>query len=110
LRIQKVKNFKILGYEISYENEKDIQHKQSTFSQILGILKNGFRPTLAHKFSRKKVYNALVLPILLYGSEICTLRKKDKKRLTSIKMKFCRRTAGYSLLDHKRKETIWKSR
>jgi hypothetical protein len=37
---------------------------------------------LVQKFSRIKVYNALAIPILLYGSEISTLRKRDKKRLT----------------------------
>jgi hypothetical protein len=35
-----------------------------------------------------RAYNALVTPILLYGSEVWTLRQKDKKRLTPIEMKF----------------------
>ena len=37
-----------------------------------------YKPTLVQKFSRIKVYNALAVPTLLYGSEIWTLRKKDK--------------------------------
>jgi hypothetical protein len=61
-----------------------------------------FKPTLVKKFSRIKAYNALTFPILLYGSEIWTLRKKDKKLLTSIEIKFFRRTAGHTLLEHKR--------
>jgi hypothetical protein len=51
-----------------------------------------------------KVYNALALPILIYGSETWTLRKKDKKGPTSLELRFFRKTAGYSLFDHKRKE------
>ena len=58
--------------------EKIIQQKLSKFSQILEILNNNFKQNLVHKFSRIKEYNALNLPILLYGSEIWTLRKKDK--------------------------------
>jgi hypothetical protein len=61
---------------------------------------------LIQKYSRIKIYNALAFPILLHGSEILTLRQKDKNRLTSIEMKFFRRTAGYTLFDHKRNEEI----
>ena len=43
---------------------------------------NTFKPTLVQKFSRIKVYNALAIPILVYGSEIWTLgKKKDKKTI-----------------------------
>jgi phosphoribosylaminoimidazole-succinocarboxamide synthase len=42
-------------------------------------------------------------PIILYGIENYALRKKDKKRLTSLKMRNFR-TAGYTLLDRKRNE------
>jgi hypothetical protein len=59
---------------------------------------------LVQKYSRIKVYNALALPILIYGSEVWSLRQKDKNRLTSIEMKFCRRTAGCTLVDQKRNE------
>jgi adenine specific DNA methylase Mod len=61
---------------------------------------------LVKNISIIKVYNALALPILLYGSEIWTLRRKNKKQLTSIDMKYCIRTAGYRFLDHKRNEEI----
>jgi hypothetical protein len=54
--------------------------KLAKFSQILGILKNTFKPTLIQKFSRIRINNELALPILLYGNEIWALRKKDKKQ------------------------------
>jgi hypothetical protein len=97
-----VKTFKYLGCEISFENEKDIQQNPEKCSQILGILNNTFKLTSVQKFSNIKGYNALALPILLYGSEIWTLRKMDKKRLTSIEIKLFRRTAGYTLFGHKK--------
>jgi hypothetical protein len=40
-------------------------------------------------------------------SEILGLRKRTK-RLTSIEMKFCKRTAGYALFDHKEMKKFWK--
>jgi hypothetical protein len=102
---KKVKNFKYLDCEISYENEKDFQQK-AKFAQILGILNNTFKPSLVQKSLKIKIYNTLALPTLLYGNEIWTLKQKDKNRLTSGEMKFFRRTAEYALFDHKRDEEI----
>ena len=76
--------------------------------KILVILNNTFKPTLAHKFSTIKVYSALVLPILLYGIEIWTLRKKDRKRLTSIKMKLPEEQPGTPSLTTRGMKKFWK--
>jgi hypothetical protein len=48
----------------------------------------------------------LALPTLLYGSEIWTTKQCDKNRLQIAESKYLRRAAGYTLLDHKRKEEI----
>jgi hypothetical protein len=48
------KNFKNLGCQIFYENDKEL----AKHSQILGILNNTFKPNLVHKISTIKVYNA----------------------------------------------------
>jgi len=58
----------------------DTQKRIAKFSQKLGNLNNTFKPTLVQKCSRIKVYNALAVPILLYGSEIWSLRKKGLKK------------------------------
>jgi len=49
---------------------------------------------MVQEFSIIQVQNTRALPILLYGSQIWTLREKDKKRLTSKEIKFLRRTSG----------------
>jgi hypothetical protein len=77
--LQQVNNFRYLGCDFFYQNEKDIQQKLEKTAQILGILNNTLQPTLVQKFSGIKVNTALVLPILLYGSKIWTLRKKHIK-------------------------------
>jgi uncharacterized protein involved in propanediol utilization len=48
----------------------------------------------------------LALPILLYGSETLTVKSKEKSRLTAAEMKFMRKTARYTLRDHKTNEEI----
>ena len=78
-------------------------------SKNFGNFNNTFKSTLAHKFSTITVYNALVLPIILYGIEIWSLRKKDKKRLTSIKMKLSEEKPGTPSLTTKGIKKFWKS-
>jgi hypothetical protein len=45
----------------------------------------------------------------MYRSEAWTIRKEDEKRLQAAEMKFMRKTAGLTLLDHKRNEDILKN-
>jgi hypothetical protein len=63
---------------------------------------------LVHKVSRIKVYNALTVPILLYGGEILTLRKKREQKTvdTSRDIFFFRITAGCTLFYNKINEEI----
>jgi hypothetical protein len=58
--------------------KKIFKKKLAKFALKLGILNNTFKQTWVQS-SSIKVYSALALPILLYGSEIWTLRPKDKK-------------------------------
>jgi hypothetical protein len=53
-----------------------------------------------------KLYKTLTLPTLLYVSEIWTIKQCDKNRLRTAEIKYLRRTAGYTLFDHKRTEEI----
>jgi hypothetical protein len=76
---------------------------------MLEILNITFKPALIQKSSRIKVYKALAVPILLHGSEIWTLRQKDKKRLTSGELIFFRRKAEHTLLTTKGMKKFWKS-
>jgi hypothetical protein len=48
------------------------------------------------KKARRKLYNTLALPVLLYGSETWTIKATDARRITAVEMKFIRRTAGYT--------------
>jgi hypothetical protein len=71
----------------------------SKFAQILGILNNTFKPTLAQKFSKINVYNGLALPILLHGCETYALRKRV---LTiDMSMKIFRKQPGTTFLTTK---------
>jgi len=64
--------------------------------EFTGILNNVFRPQKILKKTKIKLYNTLVLPVLLYGSETWTVKASDGRRIIAAEMKYMRRTAGYT--------------
>ena len=53
-----------------------------------------------------KIYNRLVLPTFLYGSENCTLTALQRRRIEAAEMKLLRPLAGYTLYVHKTNDYI----
>jgi hypothetical protein len=62
-------------------------------------IENVFRPEQTLKKTKIKLYNALALSALSYGSENWTIKAKDAKRVTAAKMKY-KKTAGYTWTDY----------
>ena len=52
------------------------------------------------------VYNAVVVPTLVYGCEAWVLRERDKMRLQAMEMKVLREVAGVTRLGCMRSEDI----
>ena len=52
------------------------------------------------------LYNTLVLPTFLYGSENWTLTASQRRRIEAVEMKSLRPLAGYTLYDHKTNDYI----
>jgi transposase len=97
--------FNYLGYNISYEGEKDLNRKAVNFVKVLGITNQIFKLSLVSTHTRIRIYKTLARPVLSYGSEAWTIRT-DERRLISAEMRFLRRTAGYTRWGHKRNEDI----
>ena len=53
-----------------------------------------------------KIYNSLVLPTFLYGSENWTLTALQRRRIEAAEMKLLRPQKGYALYDHKTNDYI----
>jgi hypothetical protein len=99
-------NFSYLGYNISYEGEKDLNIKDGIFFKALGIINQIFKLSLVSRHTRIRIYKTLARTVLSYGSEAWTIRRNDERRLISAEMRFLRRTAGYTRWDHKRNNRI----
>ena len=53
-----------------------------------------------------KLYNTLVLPTFLYGSENWTLTASQRRRIEAAEMKLLRPLAGFTLYDHRTNASI----
>ena len=53
-----------------------------------------------------KLYNTLIVPTFLYGSENWTLTAAQRRRIEAAGIKLLRPVAGYTLYDHKTNNSI----
>ena len=74
--------------------------------QITGIISRNFKPSQVQKHTTLKIYNTLALPTLLCGCETWANKEPDKSRITSVEIKFVKRTAKYTRKDCEPDEEI----
>jgi hypothetical protein len=86
----------------------DIDNKLHNYLKNSGISNNVFRAQKPLKETRVKLYNTLALPVLLYGSEMWTIKAKVARRKLAAEMKYMRRTTGYTWTDRKTNTQIAK--
>jgi len=53
-----------------------------------------------------KVYRTMIRPVLIYGSEAWTLRRREEERLERTEMRMLRCILGLTLEDRKRNDDI----
>ena len=73
---------------------------------MLGVLSSVLWNINIITSKKRKIYSTIFQNIVLYGSETCTLKKRQKERLLALEMDFWRRFAGKSRLKRVRNETI----
>jgi hypothetical protein len=82
-----------------------VEFKLAKFLQLIGTNKR----TIFRKVRTEtilKIYNNLVLPTFLYGSENWTLTALQRRRIEAVEMKLLRPLAGYTLYNHKTNDSI----
>ena len=109
--IEQVEQFVYLGGLINADgsNEKDIQRRIGRTSQAFGIMNRIWRSRELTKKTKIKIYETMIQPIFLYGSECWTMRKQDEKRILTAEMSWLRKIAGISRLQKIRNDDIRQS-
>ena len=73
---------------------------------ILALVIRHKNPIFYVLYCHLKIYNILVLPTFLYGSENWTLTALQRRRIEAAEMKLLRPLAGYTLYDHKTNDSL----
>jgi len=90
---------------VSYQFFNDVELKLAKFLQLIGTIKR----TIIRKVRKEtilKLYDTLVLPTFLYGSENWTLTASQRRRIEAAEIKLLRPLAGYTFYDYKTNKSI----
>ena len=103
--IEQVSSFNYLGFNISHNQNDDIDSKLNKFGRMCGTIRRHLRQKTL-RCTQLKFYKTMATPMLRDGSENWLLNRKDKRKIETTEMKFLRAVAGVTLLDHQRNEDI----
>jgi hypothetical protein len=103
--LNQVTQLTYLGCNISYQFSDDLELKLAKYLQLIGTIKRTiFRNVRTETIL--KLYNTLVSPTFLYGSENWILIASQKRRIEAAEMKLLRPLAGHTFNDHKTNDPI----
>jgi len=68
-------------------------------SSVMGLLTSVWRQSRLSMRTKLRLYNALVVSVLLYGAETWTLTKSDEQKLESFQMSCLRQILGIRWFD-----------
>ena len=108
-RIEEVKVMKYLGALFNEEGscEDEVESRIGATGRTIGALRKEVvdRRELS-KTTKVRVYNTIVKPTLLYGSETWTLQKRHMKKLQAVEMRYLRKVEGVTRMDRVRSDDI----
>ena len=92
--LDQVSQFTYLGCSISYQISNDVELLAKFLQLLSNINRTIFRKVRTETIL--KLYNTLVLPTFLYGSENWTLTTSQRRRIEAAEMKLLRPLAGHT--------------
>ena len=107
-KIEEVKMMKHLGALFNEGScEDEIENRIGAAVKVIGAMRSEVleRRELS-KGMKLRVFNAMVVPTLLYGCKTWTILKRHESRLQVTEMRFLRRVEGVTKLDRVSNEDI----
>ena len=91
--LEQVNRFKYLGVTLTPSNDStsEIKSRLLLASTALGKLQKVWSDKDVTLSTKLRLVNALIYPVLLYGSEIWTIKKNDMKKLEAFEMRCYRK-------------------
>ena len=106
--LEQVKEFVYLGGLISQDGSctADVKRRIGLASAVFGKLNRLWKSKNIATSTKVKMYETLVIPVFMYGSECWTLRKEDEHRIEVAEMNWLRRILRITRLHRMRNEDI----
>uniref|UniRef100_A0A8D8LKZ5 Craniofacial development protein 2 n=2 Tax=Cacopsylla melanoneura TaxID=428564 RepID=A0A8D8LKZ5_9HEMI len=106
--LNKVQQFKYLGSTISEKGTitEEINNRINTSSRFYNCIKGIIWNKNVPLKCKRTIYQTYFVPILTYGSETWTVKRKEESRIQAAEMKFLRSTVGKTRRDRIRNENI----
>ena len=108
-KIEQLQNMKYLGTILSADGtcEEEIEHRVGAAARVIGAMrKEVLERRELKKATKMRVYNAMVIPTMLYGSETWTVMKRHESRLGATEMAYLRRVVGVTRSDRVRNADV----
>ena len=107
-RLEQMNLFKYLGSHVSYDGkvEQEVCQKVKEASKCLGGIKSMMSNRYMGMNVKQRLYQAVIVPTVLYGAETWNVSEADKKRLNVFEMRCLRNMVGVSRRDRMRNQTI----
>ena len=105
--LEEVDQFKYLGSVIDANGgvEADVRHRVNERCKVLGALK-GVMKNRGLGMNVKVLYEKVVVPTVMYGSESWGMKVTERQKLNVFEMKCLRSMTGVSRLDRVRNEVV----
>ena len=106
--LEAVDQFKYLGSVIHASGgvEADVSHRVNEGCKVLGALKGVMKNRTLDMNIKKVLYEKVVVPTVMYGSELWGLKVSERQKLNVFEMRCLRSMTGISLMDRTRNEIV----
>ena len=107
--VEQVEEFTYLGGVVTEDgrSSKDIKRRIGLASAAFGQLTKMWKSDISLKI-KIRLYETLVVPVLMYGAECWTMRKAEEQKILVAEMNWLRRILGKTRRDRIRNEVIRK--
>ena len=111
VRLKQARETVYLGVRLSENGgmESELERRIGMAATAVGALREPIFGNKLSKEAKLTVYNAVVVPTLVYGCEAWVLKERDKMRLQAMEMRVLRGVAGVTRLKCMRSEEIRKA-
>ena len=88
--------FKYLGTTLTNQNSIQVEIKSRLISgsAYYHSVQNLLSSSLQSKYLKIKIYRTIILPVVFYGNEICSLTLREERRLRLFENRVLRRIFG----------------